>query len=79
MPTSPYLYANDLINVLKKKHASGTYNSLVHQIFACITKKINLSSNVETYASLMIFVTFRYFTLKHASLEVYLKVFFLKA
>lgn len=32
MPTSPYLYANDLINVLNKKHASGTYNSLVHQI-----------------------------------------------
>ena len=29
MPTSPYLYADDLIEVLKKKHASGTYNKLV--------------------------------------------------
>lgn len=29
MPTSPYLYASDLIEVLKKKHASGTYKSLV--------------------------------------------------
>lgn len=32
MPTSPYLYADDLINVLKKKHASGTYKSLVNGI-----------------------------------------------
>lgn len=30
MPTSPYLYANDLNDVLKKKHASGTYKSLVN-------------------------------------------------
>jgi legumain len=29
MPTNPYLYADDLIDVLKKKHASGTYKSLV--------------------------------------------------
>ncbi|KAL7150818.1 hypothetical protein ABFS83_05G138900 [Erythranthe nasuta] len=35
MPTSPYLYANDLINVLKKKHASGTYKSLVFYLEAC--------------------------------------------
>ncbi|XP_034683448.1 vacuolar-processing enzyme-like [Vitis riparia] len=35
MPTSPYLYANDLIEVLKKKHASGTYNSLVFYLEAC--------------------------------------------
>ncbi|KAG6423392.1 hypothetical protein SASPL_113787 [Salvia splendens] len=35
MPTSPYLYANDLINVLKKKHASGTYNNLVFYLEAC--------------------------------------------
>ncbi|KAH0990132.1 hypothetical protein GBA52_001615 [Prunus armeniaca] len=28
MPTSPYIYANDLIEVLKKKHAAGTYKSL---------------------------------------------------
>lgn len=30
MPTSPYLYAKDLNDVLKKKHASGTYKSLVN-------------------------------------------------
>ncbi|CAA0838401.1 Vacuolar-processing enzyme gamma-isozyme [Striga hermonthica] len=35
MPTNPYLYANDLINVLKKKHASGTYKSLVFYLEAC--------------------------------------------
>lgn len=29
MPTYPYIYADDLIDVLKKKHASGTYKSLV--------------------------------------------------
>lgn len=29
MPTNPYMYASDLIEVLKKKHASGTYKSLV--------------------------------------------------
>ncbi|CAI0441450.1 unnamed protein product [Linum tenue] len=35
MPTSPYLYADDLIDVLKKKHASGTYKSLVFYLEAC--------------------------------------------
>ncbi|KAI3468149.1 hypothetical protein Pfo_024812 [Paulownia fortunei] len=35
MPTSPYIYANDLINVLKKKYASGTYKSLVFYLEAC--------------------------------------------
>ncbi|KAK3008927.1 hypothetical protein RJ639_014859 [Escallonia herrerae] len=35
MPTSPYIYANDLIDVLKKKHASGTYKSLVFYLEAC--------------------------------------------
>ena len=29
MPAGPYLYADDLIEVLKKKHASGTYKNLV--------------------------------------------------
>lgn len=29
MPSGPFLYANDLIDVLKKKHASGTYKSMV--------------------------------------------------
>ncbi|KAJ4708156.1 Vacuolar-processing enzyme [Melia azedarach] len=35
MPTSPYLYADDLIDVLKKKYASGTYKSLVFYLEAC--------------------------------------------
>ncbi|KAF5939995.1 hypothetical protein HYC85_021162 [Camellia sinensis] len=35
MPTSPFLYANDLIDVLKKKHASGTYKSMVFYLEAC--------------------------------------------
>ncbi|KAK7275560.1 hypothetical protein RIF29_16679 [Crotalaria pallida] len=35
MPTNPYLYAFDLIEVLKRKHTSGTYNSLVFYLVAC--------------------------------------------
>ncbi|CAI0409119.1 unnamed protein product [Linum tenue] len=35
MPTSPYMYADDLNDVLKKKHASGTYKSLVFYLEAC--------------------------------------------
>ncbi|XP_010472621.1 PREDICTED: vacuolar-processing enzyme alpha-isozyme-like [Camelina sativa] len=35
MPTSPYLYAKDLNDVLKKKHASGTYKSLAFYLEAC--------------------------------------------
>ncbi|KAK1313982.1 hypothetical protein QJS10_CPA06g00933 [Acorus calamus] len=35
MPTYPYLYADDLVDVLKKKHASGTYKSLVFYLEAC--------------------------------------------
>uniref|UniRef100_A0A1J3FS65 legumain n=1 Tax=Noccaea caerulescens TaxID=107243 RepID=A0A1J3FS65_NOCCA len=35
MPTSPYLYANDLNDVLKQKHDSGAYKSLVFYLEAC--------------------------------------------
>ncbi|GJX26274.1 vacuolar-processing enzyme-like protein [Tanacetum coccineum] len=35
MPTLPYMYANDLIEVLKKKHAAGTYKSLVFYLESC--------------------------------------------
>ncbi|XP_024986040.1 vacuolar-processing enzyme-like [Cynara cardunculus var. scolymus] len=35
MPTNPYLYADDLNAVLKQKHASGTYKSLVFYLEAC--------------------------------------------
>uniref|UniRef100_A0A7N0RHE8 Legumain prodomain domain-containing protein n=1 Tax=Kalanchoe fedtschenkoi TaxID=63787 RepID=A0A7N0RHE8_KALFE len=35
MPTNPFIYANDLIDILKKKHASGAYKSLVFYLEAC--------------------------------------------
>ncbi|AES73372.1 putative legumain protein [Medicago truncatula] len=35
MPTGPFMYATDLIEVLKKKHASETYKSLVFYLEAC--------------------------------------------
>lgn len=35
MPTYPYLYADDLVDTLKKKHASGSYKSLVFYLEAC--------------------------------------------
>ncbi|XP_039121674.1 vacuolar-processing enzyme-like [Dioscorea cayenensis subsp. rotundata] len=35
MPTSPYLYADDLVAVLMKKHASGSYKSMVFYLEAC--------------------------------------------
>ncbi|MQK21983.1 hypothetical protein EI013_26815, partial [Escherichia coli] len=34
MPVGPYLYASDLIDVLKKKHVSGTYKKLVFYLEA---------------------------------------------
>lgn len=30
MPGSPYLYAKDLVDVLKRKHSSGTYKEMVY-------------------------------------------------
>ncbi|OIT38029.1 PREDICTED: vacuolar-processing enzyme-like [Nicotiana attenuata] len=35
MPSGEDVYANDLINVLKKKHASGTFDRLVFYLEAC--------------------------------------------
>ncbi|XP_068652280.1 vacuolar-processing enzyme-like [Aristolochia californica] len=35
MPTYPYLYADDIIGALKKKHASKSYESLVFYLEAC--------------------------------------------
>ncbi|XP_073157327.1 legumain [Henckelia pumila] len=35
MPNMPYLYAKDFIEVLKKKHASGTYKEMVLYVEAC--------------------------------------------
>ncbi|KAJ8542208.1 hypothetical protein K7X08_017074 [Anisodus acutangulus] len=35
MPSGEYVFANDLVDVLKKKHASGTYDRLVFYLEAC--------------------------------------------
>ncbi|XP_024996632.1 vacuolar-processing enzyme-like, partial [Cynara cardunculus var. scolymus] len=35
MPNTPYIYANDFMEVLKTKHASGTYNEMVLYVEAC--------------------------------------------
>nr|P49045.1 RecName: Full=Vacuolar-processing enzyme; Short=VPE; Flags: Precursor [Glycine max]BAA06030.1 cysteine proteinase [Glycine max] len=35
MPNMPYLYAMDFIDVLKKKHASGSYKEMVIYVEAC--------------------------------------------
>ncbi|KAH9605251.1 hypothetical protein KSS87_019758 [Heliosperma pusillum] len=35
MPTYPYLYADDLIDTLQKKHALGAYKSLVFYLESC--------------------------------------------
>ncbi|KAD6453444.1 hypothetical protein E3N88_08149 [Mikania micrantha] len=35
MPNLPYIYANDFINVLKAKHAMGTYSEMVIYVEAC--------------------------------------------
>ncbi|KAL1204392.1 Vacuolar-processing enzyme alpha-isozyme [Cardamine amara subsp. amara] len=54
MPTSPYLYANDLNDVLKKKHASGTYKSLVFYLEACESGSIFeglLAEGLNIYAT----------------------------
>ncbi|KAL6985503.1 legumain [Sarracenia purpurea var. burkii] len=54
MPTNPYIYANDLIDVLKKKHASGTYKSLVFYLEACESGSIFeglLPENLNIYAT----------------------------
>jgi len=36
MPTYPYLYGDDLVDVLKKKHAAGTYKSLVSLVVCSV-------------------------------------------
>ncbi|CAN4076870.1 unnamed protein product [Withania somnifera] len=35
MPNGEYVFANDLVDVLKKKHSSGTYDRLVFYLEAC--------------------------------------------
>ncbi|CAM0943164.1 unnamed protein product [Alopecurus aequalis] len=51
---SELLYANDLVNTLKKKHAAGTYKSLVFYLEACESGSIFeglLPANISVYAT----------------------------
>ncbi|KAJ6822995.1 vacuolar-processing enzyme-like [Iris pallida] len=54
MPTYPHLYADDLVAVLKKKHALGTYKSLVFYLEACESGSIFeglLPNDINVYAT----------------------------
>ncbi|XP_062202096.1 vacuolar-processing enzyme-like [Phragmites australis] len=54
MPTYPYLYGDDLVDVLKKKHAAGTYKSLVFYLEACESGSIFeglLPNDINVYAT----------------------------
>ncbi|KAL2317893.1 hypothetical protein Fmac_031769 [Flemingia macrophylla] len=54
MPAGPYLYASDLIEVLKEKHASGTYKNLVFYLEACESGSIFeglLPEDINIYAT----------------------------
>jgi legumain len=54
MPTYPYLYGDDLVDVLKKKHAAGTYKSLVFYLEACESGSIFeglLPNDIGIYAT----------------------------
>ncbi|THU72753.1 hypothetical protein C4D60_Mb04t15520 [Musa balbisiana] len=54
MPTYPDLYADDLIAVLKHKHASGSYKSMVFYLEACESGSIFeglLPNNINIYAT----------------------------
>ncbi|KAK1430551.1 hypothetical protein QVD17_13371 [Tagetes erecta] len=35
LPNLPYIYANDFVEILKRKHASGTYDEMVIYLDAC--------------------------------------------
>nr|GLL38021.1 cysteine protease [Ipomoea trifida] len=54
MPTSPYLYADELNAALKKKHAAGAYKSLVFYLEACESGSIFegiLPKDINIYAT----------------------------
>nr|BAA76745.1 asparaginyl endopeptidase (VmPE-1A) [Vigna mungo] len=53
-PAGPYIYASDLVEVLKKKHASGTYKNLVFYLEACEAGSIFeglLPEDINIYAT----------------------------
>ncbi|KMZ68629.1 Vacuolar-processing enzyme [Zostera marina] len=54
MPSYPYLYANDLIDVLKEKHALKSYKSMVFYLEACESGSIFeglLPEDIDIYAT----------------------------
>uniref|UniRef100_A0A0A9B3K0 See2a n=1 Tax=Arundo donax TaxID=35708 RepID=A0A0A9B3K0_ARUDO len=54
MPSDDYLYAKDLVQTLKKKHAAGTYKSLVFYLEACESGSIFeglLPRDINVYAT----------------------------
>ncbi|PKA66658.1 Vacuolar-processing enzyme [Apostasia shenzhenica] len=54
MPTYPYLFADDFIDVLTKKHALGSYKSMVIYLEACESGSIFegfLPENIDIYAT----------------------------
>lgn len=59
MPTNPYLYADDLIAVLKKKHAAGTYKSLVSCYIQLFFKY--LWSHFRIFPNFLIVSSFAYY------------------
>lgn len=81
MPSDEYVFANDLIDVLKKKHATNTYKSMV--IYCMYLNLIVLHSNkclVKSYLVIgsRVLVKLRHFTWKPVNLGVCLRAFFLK-
>ena len=74
MPTYPYLYGDDLVDVLKKKHAAGTYKSLVRHrssVYFCSAWCAAWSNGLRCIVILFC----RYFTLKPANLGASLRDF----
>ncbi|KAG6505919.1 hypothetical protein ZIOFF_031232 [Zingiber officinale] len=54
LPTYPYLYSDELVDVLKKKHALGSYRSLVFYLEACESGSIFeglLPEDINIYAT----------------------------
>nr|ALL55652.1 asparaginyl endopeptidase [Clitoria ternatea] len=54
MPAGPFIFADDLNEVLKKKHASGTYKRLVFYLEACESGSIFeglLPEDIDIYAT----------------------------
>lgn len=75
------LYASDLIDVLKKKHDSNTFKSMVcvaHTGIYSWDVIVNLLKRTQRLIKKFLFLYIRYSILKPVNLGVYLRAFFLK-